>query len=98
MPRNCASEISSIETPTIRNSGINPAWNRRSNPGSSFRRAKSPVAPKMMIACGGTSTRPRLARRVEVQIGGTDEPALSYQELLVDAGEATKEMGDGNNP
>ena len=50
--RNASSSRSSSEVPTMRHSGTSPASDRCSRPGSSLRRARSPVAPNSTITCG----------------------------------------------
>ena len=45
---------SSSEVPTMRKSGISPWVERCSSPGSSLRRARSPVAPKSTMTCGSS--------------------------------------------
>ncbi len=49
---NCSVSRSSSDVPTIRQSRSSPASKRCSRPGSSLRRARSPVAPNSTTTCG----------------------------------------------
>ena len=50
--RKPSSSRSSSDVPTIRHSGNSPACARWNRPGSSLRRARSPVAPNSTMTCG----------------------------------------------
>ena len=64
----------------IRYSGSSPAWESRSRPGSSLRRARSPVAPNSTITWGcravGIARRASLMEPGSVVVKSSDSAVL----------------------
>ena len=63
--RKASSSRSSSEVPTTAMSGERPTRARWAIPGSSLRRARSPVAPKSTMTCGSSRSRPPRRGRVD---------------------------------
>ena len=55
---NPSASRSSSDTPTMRQPGMKPALARWNSPGSSLRRARSPVAPNSTTTCGNRGPTP----------------------------------------